>query len=98
MRTANCWTGPRNADRIDVLASYLSQASYVILSGFRAALDIETYPLSNLIRQQCAERAKRGRGKPVLITHIGFFACFDSIDNDSLQKIEFRIGRFVPRC
>ena len=21
-----------------------------------------------------------------------------SIDNDSLQKFEFRIGRFVPRC
>ena len=33
-----------------------SQASYVIESGFRAALDLDTYPLSN-------ERAKRSRGK-----------------------------------
>ena len=53
-----------------------SQASCVIMSGFRAALDLDTYPLSNLIRPRCAERAKPGRGKPVLIMHIGFFACF----------------------
>ena len=33
-----------------------SQASYVIVSGFRAALDLDTYPLSNLIRPRCAER------------------------------------------
>ena len=39
-----------------------SQASYVIVSGFRAALDLDTYPLSNF-RPGCAERAKRGRGK-----------------------------------
>ena len=32
--------------------------------------------LSNLIRPRCAERAKHGRGKPVLIMHIGFFASF----------------------
>ena len=60
--------------------SYLSQASYmymyVIVSGFRAALDLDTYPLSNLIRPRCAERVKSGQGKPVLIMHIGFFACF----------------------
>ena len=56
-----------------------SQASYVIVSGFRAALDLDTYPLSNLIRPQCAERAKRGRCKPVLIMHIGFFACYSHI-------------------
>ena len=43
-----------------------SQASCVIVSGFRAALDLDTYPLSNLIRPRCAERAKCGRGKPVL--------------------------------
>ena len=43
------------------------QASYVILSGFRAALDLDTYPLSNFIRPRCAERAKPSRGKPVLI-------------------------------
>ena len=46
-----------------------SQASCVIVSGFRAALDLDTYPLSNLIRLRCAERAKSGRGKPVLIMH-----------------------------
>ena len=48
----------------------------MIVSGFRAALDLDTHPLSNLIRPWCAERAKPGRGKPVLIMHIGFFACF----------------------
>ena len=48
----------------------------VIVSGFRAALDLDTYPLSNLIHPRCAERAKPGRGKPVMIMHIGFFACF----------------------
>ena len=46
-------------------ASYLSQTSCVIVSGFRAALDLDTYPLSNLIRPRCAERAKPGRGEPV---------------------------------
>ena len=44
----------------------------MIVSGFRAALDLDTYPLSNLLRPRCAERAKRGRGKPVLIMHIVF--------------------------
>ena len=53
-----------------------SQASCVIVSGFRAALDLDTYPLSNLIRPRYAELTKPGRGKPVLIMHIGFFACF----------------------
>ena len=40
-----------------------SQASYVIVSGFRASLDLDTYLLiiSNLIRPPCTERAKRGR-------------------------------------
>ena len=49
-------------------------ASCVIVSGFRAALDLNTYlntyPLRNFIRPRCAERAKPGRGKPVLIMHI----------------------------
>ena len=51
--------------------TYLSQASCVIVSGFRAALDFDKYPLSNLIRPRCAEWAKPGRGtcKPVLIMH-----------------------------
>ena len=56
-----------------------SQASYVIVSGFRAALDLDTYPLSNLIRPRCTERAKPGRGKPELIMNISFFACFYAI-------------------
>ena len=50
-----------------------SQASCVIVSRFRAGLDLDTYPLRNLIRPRCAERAKPGR---VLFMHIGFFACF----------------------
>ena len=63
-----------------------SQASCVIVSGFSAALDLDTYPLSNLIRPRCAERAKPGRGKPVLNMHIGFLACFYAI---SLQRSRF---------
>ena len=56
--------------------SYLPQASFVIVSGFRAALDLDTYPLSILIRPQCAERAKPGRGKPVLIMQLAFSLVF----------------------
>ena len=63
-----------------------SQASYVIVSGFRAALDLDTYPHRNLIRPRCPERAKPGRGKPVLIMHIGFLACFHAI---SLERSRF---------
>ena len=51
----------------------------MIVRGFRAALDLATYPISNLIHPRCAERAKPGQGKPVLIMHIGFFACFHAI-------------------
>ena len=61
-------------------------ASCVIVSRFRTALDLDTYPLSNFIRPRCAERAKRGRGKPVLIMHIGFLACFHAI---SLERSRF---------
>ena len=61
-------------------------ASHVIVSGFRAALDLNTYPLRNLISPRCAERAKPGRGKPVLIMHFGFFACFHAI---SLERSRF---------
>ena len=86
MRTTNLWAGPSNAVRDLAHASYLSQASCVIVSGFRAALDLDTYPLSKLIRPRCAERAKPGRGKPVLIMHIGFFACFHAI---SLKRSRF---------
>ena len=43
----------------------------MIVSGFRAALDLDTYPFSNLIRPRCAERVKPGRGKPVLAMRYG---------------------------
>ena len=49
----------------------------MIMSGFRVVLDLDTYPLSNLIRSRCAERAKPGRSKPVLIMHN--LACFHAI-------------------
>ena len=58
----------------------------MIVSVFRAALDLDTYLLSDLIHPRCAERAKPGRGKPVLIMHIGFFACFHTI---SLKRNRF---------
>ena len=73
-----------------------SQASCVIVSGFRAALNLDTYPLSNLIRPWCAERAKRGRGKPVLIMHIGFFACFHAISLERSRFSKFATLFFVP--
>ena len=56
------------------------------MSGFRAALDLQTDPLSNLICPRCAERAKHDRGKPVLIMHIDFLACFHAI---SLERSRF---------
>ena len=64
-------------------------ASCVIVSGFRAVLDLDTYSIRNLhvICPRCAERAKPGQGKPVLITHIDFFACFHTI---SLERSHFR--------
>ena len=58
----------------------------MIVSGFRAALDLDTYPHRNLIRPRCAERAKPGGGKPVLIMHIGIIACFQAI---SLERSRF---------
>ena len=53
----------------------------MIVSVFRAALDLDTYLLSDLIHPRCAERAKPGRGKPVLIMHIGFFAFTPYLSN-----------------
>ena len=51
----------RSATKL-MLAIYLSQACCIIISVFRAAMDFDTmsYPLSNLIRPRCAERAKPG--------------------------------------
>ena len=78
------WASQRRRHR---RPSYLSQASCVIVSGFTAALDLDTYPLRNLIRPRWAERAKPGRGKPVLIMNVGFLACFHAISRtQSFQK------------
>ena len=49
MRTPNGWAGPRNAHRIDVLATSHRLYSCVIVSGFTAALDLDTYPLRNFV-------------------------------------------------
>ena len=68
----------------------------MIVSGFKAALDLGTYPLSQLIRPRCAERAKRGRGKPVLIMHIGFFACFHAISPERSRFSKIAILFFMP--
>ena len=77
--------------------SYLSQASCVIVSGFTAALDLDTYPLKNLIRPRCAERAKPGRGiKPVLIMHIGFLACFHAISLERSRISKIATLFFLP--
>ena len=70
-------------------------ASCVIVSRFRTALDLDTYPLSNFIRPRCAERAKRGRGKPVLIMHIGL-ACFHAISLERSRFSKIASLYFVP--
>ena len=62
------WASQRGP-RPRLVATSHRLASCVIVSGFRAALDLNMYPLRNLIRPRCAERAKPGRGKPVLIMH-----------------------------
>ena len=71
-------------------------ASCVIVSGFRAALDLDTYPHRNLIRPRCAERAKPGRGKPVLIMHIGFLACFHAISHERSRFSKIATLFFLP--
>ena len=63
------WASQR-ATRTASTSSYLSQASCVILSGFRAALDLDTYYIPLVTSFVHAERAKPGRGKPVLIMRI----------------------------
>ena len=71
-------------------------ASCVIVSRFRTALELDTYPLSNLIRPRCAERAKRSRGKPVLIMHIGFLACFHAISPERSGFSKIATLFFLP--
>ena len=56
--------GPRNA--VHDLPRGLSQASCMIVIGFRAVLDLDTNPLSNLIHPQCAEEAKPSRAKLIM--------------------------------
>ena len=62
------WTTQRGP-RPRLVATSHRLASCVIVCGFRAALDLDTYPLRNVIHPRCAVRAKPGRGKPVLIMH-----------------------------
>ena len=62
----------KNRVRDRLVADSHRLASCTIVSGFRAALDLDTYPLRNLIRPRCAELAKPGRGKPVLIIILAF--------------------------
>ena len=72
-------------------------ASCVIVSGFRAALDLNTYPLRNLIRPRCAERAKPGPGKPLLIMHIGsVLDCFHAISLERSRFSEIATFFFLP--
>ena len=68
----------------------------MIVSGVRAALDLDTYPLSNLICLLCAERAKPGRGNPVIIMHIGFFACFHAISLERSDLKQIATLFFMP--
>ena len=81
--------------RLRLVATSHRLASCVIVSRFRTALDLDTYPLSN-IRPRCAERAKRSRGKPVLIMHIGFLACFHAISLERSRFSKIACLFFVP--
>ena len=46
----------------------------IVAGAGEAELGARGGALSNLIYPRCAERAKPGQGKPVLIIHIGFLA------------------------
>ena len=98
MRTANLRDGPWRQATPSRPVYLSSQASYVIVSGLRAALDLDTYPFSNLIRLRCAERAKPGRGKPELhvIMNISFFACFHAISPEHSGFSEIATFFFMP--
>ena len=67
-------------------------ASYAIVSAFGAALDLDAYPLRNLIRPRCAERAKPGRGQggPVNIT------CVQYLLIQQFYAIHFAIHLVLP--
>ena len=89
------WATQRSP-RPRLVATSQRLASCVIVSRSRTALDLDTYPLSNFIRPRCAERAKRGRGKPVLIMHIGFLACFHAISLERSRFGKIASSFFVP--
>ena len=65
------------------------------MSEFRAALDLD-----HRYCTLCAERAKPGRGKPVLIMRIGFFTCFHaiSLETQSFQQNRHVIFPFSEAC
>ena len=52
-----CETTTQRGPRPRLVATSHRLASCVIVSRFRTALDLDTYPLSNFIRPRCAERA-----------------------------------------
>ena len=60
-------------------------------SYLKEAVDLDTYPISKLIRPWCAERAKRGPGKPVLIMHIVFFRCFHAISLKHSRLVSLKL-------
>ena len=62
------------------------------MSEFRAALDLDHRYCS-----LCAERAKPGRGKPVLIMRIGFFACFHTISLETQSFQPHATNTTVPK-
>ena len=88
------WASQRGP-RPRLVATSHRLASCVIVSGFRAALDLNMYPLRNLIRPWCAERAKPGRGKPVLIMHIGFYALNCALSRDTPLRSKYRLSPVV---
>ena len=61
-------------------------ASCMIVSEFRAALDLNTYPLRNFVHGVLNGLNLVEVYKPVLIMHIGFLACFHAI---SLEHSRF---------
>ena len=67
-------------------ATYLSLDSCVIVNEFKAALDLDRDPLSNLIRPRCAER---DRGKPVLIMQLAFSLVFTPYLSNPVVSAKF---------
>ena len=64
----------------------------MIVSGFTAALDLDTYPLGNLIRPRCAERAKPR--EPARIAHARAEGGGGREGKNGLAKL----ARFLMEC